>query len=70
MAKRDLPDYTNDQIAALIENVVNSERDRAILRRCRIDGIRFEPLSEEFKLSVRRVKDIVGKETMRLSKYL
>ncbi len=37
----------------------NAERDRAIIRRRLFDGICFEPLSEEFGLSVRRTKAIV-----------
>lgn len=39
----------------------NAERNRAILKRRLIDGICFEPLAEEFNLSVRQVKNIVYK---------
>lgn len=39
----------------------DAERDRKILKRRLIDGIRFEPLAEEFGLSVRWVKFIVYK---------
>lgn len=39
----------------------NAERDRAIVRRRLFDGICFEPLSEEFGLSVRQTKSIVYK---------
>lgn len=39
----------------------NAERDRKILKRRLIDGICFEPLAEEFGLSVRQVKNIVYK---------
>ena len=45
----------------IINEYVHSERDRAILKRRYIDGICFEPLAEEFDLSVRQVKHIVYK---------
>ena len=51
--------YTNSGIEILINERIHSERDRAILKRRFIDGICFEPLAEEFNLSVRRVKYIV-----------
>ena len=48
-----------------IENFINewclSERDRKILYRRWIDGIKLEPLSEEFDMSVRQIKYIVKK---------
>ena len=39
----------------------NAQRDREILKRKWVDGVRFEPLAEEFELSTRRTKDIVYK---------
>lgn len=39
----------------------NAERDRAILKRRLIDGVCYEPLAEEFGLSVRHIKCIVYK---------
>jgi len=39
----------------------NAERNRKILYRRLIDGIYFEPLAEEFDMSVRQVKRIVYK---------
>lgn len=39
----------------------NAERNRAILKRRLVDGICYEPLAEEFDLSVRQVKNIVYK---------
>ena len=53
--------YTNSEIAKLIDDLIHSERDRAILKRRYIDGIFFEPLAEEFGLSVRQTKNIVYK---------
>ena len=54
-------EYTNSQIEHIIDEYIHSERDRAILKRRYIDGICFEPLAEEFNLSVRQVKHIVYK---------
>ena len=54
-------EYLNSQVSYLIDEYIHSERDRKILKRRLIDGIFFEPLAEEFNLSVRRVKDIVYK---------
>lgn len=48
----------------------NSERDRAILKRRLLDGICYEPLAEEFDLSVRQTKNIVYKSEMRLFKHI
>ena len=56
-----MPEYTNSQIREIISEYIHSERDRQILERRLIDGICFEPLAEEFGLSVRQVKTIVYK---------
>lgn len=52
-------DYTNSEIENVINEYIHSERDRAILKRRLIDGICFEPLAEEFDMSVRQIKTIV-----------
>lgn len=52
-------EYANSQVENLINEWIHSERDRAILRRRLIDGILFEPLAEEFDMSVRHIKRIV-----------
>lgn len=64
---------TNTQIAHAIEEHINgrhAERNREILKRRLIDGICFEPLAEEFNLSVRQVKSIVYREQNKVFKYL
>ena len=48
-------------MAYLIDEWIPNERDRKILKRRMIDGICYEPLADEFDLSVRRVKAIVYK---------
>lgn len=63
-------EYTNSQIKALIDEYIHSERDRAILKRRLIDGICYEPLAEEFDLSVRHVKKIVYKEQDKLFRHM
>lgn len=65
-----MKDYTNTQIATLIDELIHRERDRAILKRRLIDGVCYEPLAEEFDLSVQRVKTIVYKGQDKLSRYL
>ena len=59
-------EYTNTEIAAVIDEHIHHERNRAILKRRLIDGICFEPLAEEFDMSVRQIKSIVykGQETV------
>ena len=62
--------YTNSQITRLIDELIHSERDRAILKRRLIDGICFEPLAEEFDLSAVQVRRIVYKGQEKLIPYL
>jgi len=54
-------EYTNSQISDLIDEYIHSERDRKILKRRLIDGICYEPLSEEFDLSTKQIKNIISK---------
>ena len=48
----------------------NSERDRKILKRRLLDGICYEPLAEEFDLSVQQIKNIIYKSQDKLFKHL
>lgn len=52
---------TVSEVSQLIDEYIFNERDRKIMKRRLIDGICFEPLAEEFDLSVRQVKNIVYK---------
>lgn len=47
------------KLERLIDEFVHDERDRAMMKRHLIDGVKFEPLAEEFDLSVRQAKNIV-----------
>jgi hypothetical protein len=61
-----MTEYSNSQVDLLINEWIHSERDRKILHRRLIDGIRFEPLAEEFDMSVRQIKNIVSKGSLTL----
>lgn len=66
---RDIPESFNiprSEWELLIDEWIFSERDRAITKRRLLDGICFEPLAEEFDMSVRQVKNIVYKAQNRL----
>lgn len=65
-----MKDYTNSHIAAVIDDRIHSERDRAIMKRRLIDGLTFEVLAEEFNLSSRQVNRIVYKNLTYLLKYI
>ena len=58
------------ELEHLIDEWIFHERDRKIIKRRWLDGIRFEPLAEEFDLSVRQVKNIVYKCETKLFKHI
>lgn len=59
-------DLDRYQWEALIDRWIFNQRDREILKRRLLDGICFEPLAEEFDLSVRQVQKIVYKAQNKL----
>lgn len=63
-------DLSYSQIEHLIDEWILNERDRKILKRRLLDGIYFEPLAEEFELSVRQVKNIVYKCEIKIFKHV
>lgn len=63
-------EYTNTQISDLIDEYIHSERDRKILKRRLVDGICYEPLAEEFNLSVKQIKNIVYKNESALFSHI
>ena len=67
---RELENKSRSEIEALIDEWIFKERDRAILKRRILDGICYEPLAEEFDLSVRQVKSIVYKAQDRLFAHI
>lgn len=69
-----LEDYSRSELEHAIDEWVilrrHSERNRAILKRYMLDGICFEPLAEEFGMSVRQIKNIVYKSQEQLFTHL
>lgn len=65
-----LENVTNSEIKAVIDEHIHKERDRRILKRRLCDGICFEPLAEEFGLSVTQIKSIVYKGQDKVFKHL
>lgn len=63
-------DLSRTEWEHLIQEYVFNEVDRDILRRRLLDGIPFEPLAEEFSLSVQAVKRRVYKSMDKLSKHI
>lgn len=57
--QKTMREYTNSEISKVIDEYLHSQRDRAVLKRRLIDGICYEPLAEEFDLSVRQIQSIV-----------
>ena len=63
-------DKPRSEIEYLIDEWIFNERDRQILKRRWLDGICFEPLAEEFDMSVRQIKNIVYKAEEHIVKHL
>ena len=71
---KDLEKYSRSEIEHAIDEWIilrrHSERNRQILKRYTLDGICFEPLAEEFGMSVRQIQNIVYKTQEQLFKHL
>lgn len=52
-------DLSTSEIVSLIDEWIHNERDRKIIKRRLLDGIKYEDLAEEFDMSVRQIKNIV-----------
>ena len=63
-------EISRSAIEHLIDEYILNERNRRILKRRLLDGICYEPLAEEFDLSVRQVKNIVYKGENIIFKHL
>lgn len=68
--KHRFENHSRSTVSAAIDEWIFNERDRAILKRRLLDGICYEPLAEEFGLSVDRIKQIVYKSESKLFKHL
>ena len=69
-AKEIIRNRSRSEWEELIHEWVFSERDRKILVRYLLDGICYEPLAEEFELSVRQTKNIVYAAEEQLFKHI
>lgn len=63
-------DYSRQEIEEAIDSWILNEKHRAIMRRRLIDGVCFEPLSEEFGMSPRQIKRIVYKSQEIIFRHL
>ena len=74
MKRKDAQDVADNlsrsQVDNLIEEWIFNERDRRIVKRRLLDGICYEPLAEEFGLSVRQVKNIVYRSERKIFKHV
>ena len=52
-------DYSRTELNNTIDEWILNEKYRAILKRRLLDGICYEPLAEEFDMSVTQIKRIV-----------
>lgn len=58
---------SNRKLSEVIDEWVHGERDRRIMKRRLIDGIKYEPLAEEFEMSVCHIRRIVIKNEILLN---
>lgn len=65
-----LDEMDNYEIAEAIDRYVRGERARSILKRRLLDEICYEPLAEEFDISVSQLKRILSKSQEQLFKNL
>ena len=56
-----MKEYSRTELSSAIDEWILNEKHRNILKRRLLDGICFEPLAEEFDMSVRQIKRIVYK---------
>ena len=63
-------DYSRTELTEAIDEWILNEKHRQILKRRLLDGICFEPLAEEFDMSVAQIKRIVYKNQERLFRHL
>ena len=65
-----MKDYSRSELTTAIDEWILNEKHRAILKRRLLDGVCFEPLAEEFDLSVSQVKRIVYKLEQKIFQFL
>ena len=63
-------EYSNTDVSNIIDEYIHSERDRQILKRRFVDGVCYEPLAEEFDMSVSQIKRIIYKNEYKIFKHI
>ena len=63
-------DYSRTELTEAIDEWILNEKYRAILKRRLLDGICYEPLAEEFDMSVTQIKRIVYKGQEKVFRHL
>ena len=62
--------FSRSEWENLIDEWIFRERDRNILKRRLLDGVKYEDLADEFDMSVRQVKNIVYQSQSKLFKHV
>ena len=70
MIMKRFDNISNTELSQLIDDWTKGERNRRLLKRRLIDCITLERLSEEFDLTVDRVKQIIYKEQKNLEAHI
>lgn len=70
MKLTEIVDLPRSEWENLIDEWIFSERDRQILKRRLLDGVCYEPLAEEFDMSVQQIRSIIYKRQSRLFKHI
>ena len=65
-----MKEYSRSELIEAIDEWIHNEKHRAILKRRLLDGVCFEPLAEEFDMSVRQIKRIVYKSQEKLFRHI
>ncbi len=65
-----MKEYSNSAVNRVIDEYIHSSRDRQILKRRYIDGIHFEPLAEEFDMSVSQIKRVIHRHEYTIFDHL
>lgn len=68
--KKQIPEYTNSQMSALIDEHIHHIRNRAILKMRYLDGMTYDQIAEELNMSTQQVKTIIYKMQQKLLKHL
>lgn len=65
-----MKEYTNSQIAQVIDEYIHNQRDRDVLKSRFIDGLTYEKIAEKHELSVRYTKTIIYKQQDIIFKHI